>query len=74
MPEKITLRRRGVVTLPSKIRKRYGLKERDDLIVEETPEGLLLKPAVSVPVELYSEERIAEFQEDDDALGKVLNK
>ncbi len=74
MIEKVTLGSRGVITLPAKLRKRYGLKDQDDLIVEETPEGLLLRPAVRVPVELYTEERIAEFEQDDAALGQILDK
>lgn len=72
--EKIVIGQRGVLTLPSKLRKRYGLKESDELIVEETAQGLLLRPCVSVPIEFYSEERIAEFSADEDALGDALDR
>ncbi|MGC9452202.1 MAG: AbrB/MazE/SpoVT family DNA-binding domain-containing protein [Oceanipulchritudo sp.] len=74
MTEKVTLGRRGVMTLPAKVRKRYGLRERDELLVEETAAGILLRPAVSMPVELYTEERIREFERDDAAIGNMLDE
>jgi AbrB family looped-hinge helix DNA binding protein len=40
----VTLTRRGVVTLPAKLRQALGLKGDDQLIAEATPEGLLLRP------------------------------
>lgn len=74
MMEEITIGRRGSNTLPAKMRKQYGLQERDKLIVEQTDQGLLLRPAVSMPIELYLEERIAEFTREDDAIGEMLDK
>jgi len=72
--EKIVIGRRGAMTLPAKLRKRYAIEQNDELIVEETPDGILLRPSVSMPIELYSEERIAEFTEDDAAIGRVLKQ
>jgi len=74
MIQKVILGRRGAMTLPAKLRKRYDLKENDELIVEETQEGLLLRPSVTMPVELYTEERIAEFAADDEAIGQALKQ
>ena len=74
MMEEVTIGRRGSITLPAKIRKQYGLQEHDKLIVEATDHGILLRPAVSMAIELYSEERIAEFTRDDDAIGEMLDK
>lgn len=71
--KKITIGQRGVLTLPAKLRHSYGIKENDELIVEETAQGLLLRPCVSMPIEFYSEERIAEFTEDDAAIGDALD-
>ena len=73
MSEKIVIGQRSVLTLPAKLRKRYALQQNDTLLVEETPQGLLLRPCVSLPVEFYSEERIAEFNEDDAAIGEALD-
>jgi len=47
---------RGVITLPAKLRRALGLKADDILIAETTPEGLLLRPSVTLPVEIYSAE------------------
>jgi len=62
------------MTLPVKLRKRYGLEQNDELMVEETEQGLLLRPVVSMPIEFYSESRIAEFSEEDAAIGRTLDQ
>lgn len=72
MSLKVIVGRRGTITLPARLRKRYGLEQDDELLVEETEQGLLLRPAVSMPVEIYTEERIAEFTQDDEAIRGVL--
>lgn len=61
MKATVTVTSRGVVTLPAKLRKALGLRPDDHLIAETTPEGLLLRPAVTLPVELYTDARIREF-------------
>lgn len=53
--------KRGTVVVPAQLRKRFGLKEGSLLIAEEREDGILLRPAVAYPVEVYSPERIAEF-------------
>ena len=63
-----------MVTLPAKLRRALGLRADDQLIAETTPEGLLLRPAVTLPVEIYSEKRIREFDEAEAELAKVLNR
>jgi antitoxin PrlF len=72
MKTTLTITSRGVVTLPAKLRQALGLKADDQLIAETTPEGLLLRPAVTLPVEIYSEERIREFDEAEADLARVL--
>jgi bifunctional DNA-binding transcriptional regulator/antitoxin component of YhaV-PrlF toxin-antitoxin module len=52
---------RGLIALPSAMRKAAGIRPKDSLIAETTPEGILLRPAVTLPVEMYTSERIAEF-------------
>jgi antitoxin PrlF len=74
MKTTLTLTSRGVVTLPAKLRRALGLKADDQLIAETTPEGLLLRPAVTLPVEIYSEKRIREFDESEAELAKVLHR
>ena len=74
MKATLTVTSRGVVTLPAKLRAALGLKPDDHLIAETTPEGLLLRPAVTLPVEVYSDKRIAEFDEAEADLQKVLTR
>jgi antitoxin PrlF len=74
MKATLTLTNRGVVTLPAKLRRALGLRADDQLIAETTPEGLLLRPAVTLPVEIYTEKRIREFDEAEAELAKVLNR
>jgi AbrB family looped-hinge helix DNA binding protein len=69
----LTLTNRGVVTLPAKLRRALGLRADDQLIAETTPEGLLLRPAVTLPVEIYSEKRIREFDAAEAELAKILS-
>jgi len=72
MLNRITINERGVITIPAKMRALLGIKPQDELIIENTEEGLLLRPAFSVPIEMYSEERISEFARDEDAVGEIL--
>lgn len=74
MKTTLTVTSRGVVTLPAKLRRALGLKPDDQLIAETTAEGLLLRPAVTLPVEIYSEKRVREFDEAEAELQKVLRR
>lgn len=53
--------KRGTVVVPAELRERYGLDEGTLIIAEEREEGILLRPAIAVPVEVYTPERRAEF-------------
>lgn len=55
------LGKRGTLVIPAQLRQEFGLKEGDLIITEASPNGILLRPAMAVPVELYSKERQAEF-------------
>jgi len=72
MKAALTLSSRGTLTLPAKLRKTLGLKADDQLIAETVPGGLLLRPAVTLPVELYTAERIAEFDAEEAQLANLL--
>ena len=74
MQATLTINSRGVVTLPAKLRQAMGLKADDQLIAETTPQGLLLRPAVTLPLELYTPERVQEFDEAEAELSAVLPK
>jgi len=74
MKATVTVTGRGVVTLPAKLREALGIKADDLLIAETTPDGLLLRPAVTLPVEMYSGVRVAEFDREEADLARVLAK
>lgn len=70
----LTINSRGVITLPAKLRKALGLRPDDQLIAETTSQGLLLRPAITLPVELYSPARMEEFDRAEAELAEVLNR
>jgi antitoxin PrlF len=70
----VTITSRGVITLPARLRRALGLRADDQLIAELTPEGLLLRPAVTLPVEIYSEEREREFDREEVDLQRALDQ
>ena len=72
MKATLTLTNRGVATLPAKLRRALGLRADDQLIAETTPEELLLRPAVTLPVEIYSGKRIREFDEAEAEMAGLL--
>ncbi len=53
--------RRGTVVLPAPLRRKFGIEEGALVIAEARSEGILIRPAVALPVEVYSPERIAQF-------------
>ena len=53
--------KRGTLVIPAPLRRRFGLKEGSEIIVEETSDGILIRPAFTVALEMYSPERRAEF-------------
>ena len=61
MQVQLSINTRGVVTLPAKIRKAMGFQANDQLIAETTPQGLLLRPSVTLPLEMYTPSRVQEF-------------
>jgi len=42
------------------------------LIAATTPEGILLGPTATLPVELFTPDRIKELEVEEDALAEVL--
>jgi antitoxin PrlF len=74
MKTTVTVNSRGVVTIPAKLRLAVGIRADDQLIAEATAEGLLLRPAVTLPIEMYSDARIKGFDVEEVELAKVLRR
>jgi AbrB family looped-hinge helix DNA binding protein len=53
--------KRGMVVLPAKLRRRFGIDEGSYVVAEEREDGILIRPAVVLPIENYTPERVAEF-------------
>jgi AbrB family looped-hinge helix DNA binding protein len=53
--------KRGAIIMPASLRKRFGIEEGSIVIAEEKGDGILIRPAMVVPVEHYTPERKAEF-------------
>jgi len=53
--------KRGAIIVPANLRKRFGIEEGTIVIAEEKDDGILIRPAVIVPVERYTPARKAEF-------------
>ena len=53
--------KRGTVVIPAALRRRYGIEEGSLIIAEDREEGILIRPAVALPLESYTLKRKAEF-------------
>ncbi len=53
--------RRGTVVIPASLRREYKLNEGTLLVAEARPEGIMLRPAVALPIEKYTPEQKAEY-------------
>jgi AbrB family looped-hinge helix DNA binding protein len=53
--------RHRAVVLPAKLRRRLGIEEGSFVVAEEREDGILIRPATVLPVEVYTPERRAEF-------------
>ena len=53
--------KRGAVVIPAWFRRRFGIQDGSLVIAEEREDGILIRPAVAVPVEVYTPARQAEY-------------
>lgn len=69
----IPINERGTLTLPKPLRQRLGLTRGGFVFVEESMDGVILRPAVAFPIEMYSDERLKEFETEEERLDERLN-
>jgi AbrB family looped-hinge helix DNA binding protein len=65
MKENLVVSARGQITLPATLRKRFGIRPGDVVIVQDRDGELVLKPAAVLEIDTYSDEQIAEWDEQD---------
>ena len=53
--------KRGTIVVPARLRRKFGIEEGRLVVAEERPDGILIRPAVAIPNEVYTVERKAEF-------------
>ena len=59
----VKLGRNGRLSLPRWVMKRLNLKGNETLLLDVTEEGVIgLRPAAVLPIDVYSAERVAEFE------------
>lgn len=74
MGEAARVGKRGAVVIPAKIRRQFGIEEGTTVLVDSSPKGVLIRPAVTLPVEVYSPERKASFILGSLAQGRGLSQ
>ena len=61
--EAIKLGKNGQLAIPRAVMKRLNLKGDETLLLEVSDDGVIrLRPAAVLPIEIYSEKRIREFE------------
>jgi AbrB family looped-hinge helix DNA binding protein len=53
--------KRGTLVIPAALRRRFALEDGSPVLIEERKDGLSVRPAVTLPVEIYTPQRKAEF-------------
>jgi AbrB family looped-hinge helix DNA binding protein len=75
MTKVISMNKRGTLTLPKELRRRIGLAGGGQVVAEETSEGILIRAGATFPVEIYTDQRMAEFERNNEkALAKFRFK
>jgi len=65
MKQTLMVSNRGQLTLPANLRKRFGIKDGGAVILEERDNEVVLKPALVLEVEMYSDAQVAAWDADD---------
>jgi antitoxin PrlF len=65
MKQTLIVSNRGQLTLPANLRRRFGIRDGGAIILEERGNELILKPAMVLEVEMYSEAQVSAWDEAD---------
>ena len=56
--------KKGQLTIPRSVLKAAGISEESRVVLEATTDGaIVLRPVAVYPIEMYSEDRVSEFEE-----------
>ena len=67
----IKVNSRGTLTLPKAMRKALGVADGGTLLCDLQGGNVVLQSMMAYPIEMYTDERIAEFKEDEDSIGDI---
>jgi antitoxin PrlF len=65
MRQTLIVSNRGQLTLPANVRKRFGIKNGGAIILEQRENELVLKPAMVLEVDMYTDEQVLAWDEAD---------
>ena len=78
MSQTLFVSKRGQLTLPASLRRRFGIKDGGAIILEERDNELVLKPAMVLEVEMYTDAQVSAWDEadslDDAGRQRVLQR
>ena len=61
----VLVSKRGQLTLPAGLRKRFGLQRGGAVILEEHNNELIIRPAAVLEIEMYADSQIAQWDNED---------
>ena len=65
MRQTVLVSSRGQLTLPAHLRKRFGIDKGGVVVLEERESELVIKPAIVLEIEMYSDSQIAAWDDED---------
>lgn len=63
--ETVIVGERGQVTIPKKLRDRFGIKSKSPVVFEVREEGIMIKPAITVLAREFPEDFVEEITKAD---------
>jgi AbrB family looped-hinge helix DNA binding protein len=63
--ETVIVGERGQVTIPKKLRDRFGIKSKSPVVFELREDGIMIKPAMTVMVREFSDDFIKDIAKAD---------
>lgn len=70
----LELNSRGTLTIPKTMRHLLGVDHGGRIIAETSEQGILLRPGVAFPIEIYTDARVDDFDTAEAELGKHLKR
>ena len=70
----IQINERGSMTMPKALRKMLGIEKGGVVMAESGAGVVMIKPAVAFPIEIYDNERMAEFDRAEAELSEHLKR